>query len=149
MPEEQRLKEDLEYAQRTREKEKGEMGFLQKYYHKGAFHQVSELCPDIRLTTYSCSGRRTAQPGLHCCYGECCGHEQSAIGDASSRLRKGVSFASGKKASLTFPAIENKVHAFGRSRYFSRRLGSGQANPTTGSGWPGGTRGLCSRLFQL
>lgn len=41
MPEEQRLKEDMEFAARTREKEKGQMGFLQKYYHKGAFHQVS------------------------------------------------------------------------------------------------------------
>lgn len=41
MPEEQRLKEDMEFAARTREKEKGQMGFLQKYYHKGAFHQVN------------------------------------------------------------------------------------------------------------
>lgn len=41
MPEAERLKEDMEYAQKTREKEKSQMGFLQKYYHKGAFHQVS------------------------------------------------------------------------------------------------------------
>jgi microfibrillar-associated protein 1 len=41
MPEEQRLREDMEYADGTRAKEKGQMGFLQKYYHKGAFHQVS------------------------------------------------------------------------------------------------------------
>ena len=40
LPEEQRLREDMEYAEQTRQKEKGEMGFLQKYYHKGAFHQV-------------------------------------------------------------------------------------------------------------
>jgi hypothetical protein len=40
MPEEQRLREDMEYADATRAKEKGQMGFLQKYYHKGAFHQV-------------------------------------------------------------------------------------------------------------
>ncbi|WVO16604.1 hypothetical protein L204_104283 [Cryptococcus depauperatus] len=43
MPEEQRLAEDLEHARKTREKEKGQMGFLQKYYHKGAFHQDDEL----------------------------------------------------------------------------------------------------------
>ena len=40
LPEEQRLREDMEYADATRQREKGEMGFLQKYYHKGAFHQV-------------------------------------------------------------------------------------------------------------
>ncbi|WVQ98144.1 hypothetical protein IAU59_005266 [Kwoniella sp. CBS 9459] len=43
MPEEQRLQEDLEHAAKTREREKGEMGFLQKYYHKGAFHQDDEI----------------------------------------------------------------------------------------------------------
>lgn len=42
LPEEQRLREDMEYAEQTRQREKGEMGFLQKYYHKGAFHQVRE-----------------------------------------------------------------------------------------------------------
>ena len=42
MPEEQRLKEDLERAQKLREeKPKGNGVFLQKYWHKGAFYQVS------------------------------------------------------------------------------------------------------------
>jgi microfibrillar-associated protein 1 len=41
MPEEQRLREDMEFAEATRNREKGEMGFMQKYYHKGAFHTVS------------------------------------------------------------------------------------------------------------
>ena len=41
LPEEQRLKEDLEHAKKSRdEKPKGEQMFLQKYWHKGAFHQV-------------------------------------------------------------------------------------------------------------
>ena len=41
LPEEQRLKEDLEHAKKSRdEKPKGEQKFLQKYWHKGAFHQV-------------------------------------------------------------------------------------------------------------
>ncbi|WWD00695.1 hypothetical protein V866_007630 [Kwoniella sp. B9012] len=43
MPEEQRMAEDLEFANKTREKEKGQMGFLQKYYHKGAFHQDDDI----------------------------------------------------------------------------------------------------------
>jgi len=41
LPEEQRLKEDLEHANKSRdEKPKGKQLFLQKYWHKGAFHQV-------------------------------------------------------------------------------------------------------------
>ncbi|EIN13203.1 hypothetical protein PUNSTDRAFT_78683 [Punctularia strigosozonata HHB-11173 SS5] len=44
LPEEQRLKEDLERAQKTREeKPKGQQKFLQKYWHKGAFHQDEEI----------------------------------------------------------------------------------------------------------
>lgn len=39
MPEDQRMAEDMAFAEETRAREKGEMGFLQKYYHKGAFHQ--------------------------------------------------------------------------------------------------------------
>ncbi len=41
LPEEQRLQEDLERANKLREeKPKGQQKFLQKYWHKGAFHQV-------------------------------------------------------------------------------------------------------------
>lgn len=44
LPEEQRLKEDMERAEKLRaEKPKGQQKFLQKYWHKGAFHQVSLL----------------------------------------------------------------------------------------------------------
>ncbi|KAF9569808.1 hypothetical protein CPC08DRAFT_739086 [Agrocybe pediades] len=44
LPEEQRLKEDLERAQKLREeKPKGQQKFLQKYWHKGAFHQDEEI----------------------------------------------------------------------------------------------------------
>jgi microfibrillar-associated protein 1 len=44
LPEDQRLKEDMERAQKLREeKPKGSQKFLQKYWHKGAFHQVSFL----------------------------------------------------------------------------------------------------------
>ncbi|KAJ8507457.1 hypothetical protein ONZ45_g10174 [Pleurotus djamor] len=44
LPEEQRLKEDLERAEKTRaEKPKGQQKFLQKYWHKGAFHQDAEI----------------------------------------------------------------------------------------------------------
>ena len=42
LPEAQRLREDMERAQKLREeKPKGQQKFLQKYWHKGAFHQVS------------------------------------------------------------------------------------------------------------
>ncbi|PBK70310.1 hypothetical protein ARMSODRAFT_1083946 [Armillaria solidipes] len=44
LPEAQRLKEDLEHAQKLRdEKPKGQQKFLQKYWHKGAFHQDEEI----------------------------------------------------------------------------------------------------------
>ncbi|KAF9229725.1 hypothetical protein BS17DRAFT_792588 [Gyrodon lividus] len=44
LPEEQRLKEDLERANKLRaEKPKGQQKFLQKYWHKGAFHQDDEI----------------------------------------------------------------------------------------------------------
>ncbi|KAH7104179.1 splicing factor, Prp19-binding domain-containing protein [Auriculariales sp. MPI-PUGE-AT-0066] len=44
LPEEQRLKEDLEHAHKSRaDKPKGQQKFLQKYYHKGAFHQDAEI----------------------------------------------------------------------------------------------------------
>jgi microfibrillar-associated protein 1 len=44
LPEEQRLKEDLEHAKKSREeKPKGKQMFLQKYWHKGAFHQDEEI----------------------------------------------------------------------------------------------------------
>ncbi|KDR85241.1 hypothetical protein GALMADRAFT_233987 [Galerina marginata CBS 339.88] len=44
MPEDQRMKEDLEHAKKLREeKPKGQQKFLQKYWHKGAFHQDEEI----------------------------------------------------------------------------------------------------------
>ncbi|KAG9045065.1 hypothetical protein FS837_007112 [Tulasnella sp. UAMH 9824] len=44
MPEEQRMKEDMEHAKKSRDdKPKGQQKFLQKYYHKGAFHQDAEI----------------------------------------------------------------------------------------------------------
>ena len=51
LPEEQRLREDLEHAKKSREeKPKGKQAFLQKYWHKGAFHQVRWQTKQPRLT---------------------------------------------------------------------------------------------------
>lgn len=53
MPEEQRLAEDLEHAKKTRdEKQKGQQKFLQKYYHKGAFHQVRKPPNNMKSVLY-------------------------------------------------------------------------------------------------
>ena len=44
MPEEQRLAEDLAHAEKLRaDKPKGQQKFLQKYWHKGAFHQDADV----------------------------------------------------------------------------------------------------------
>ncbi|CEL57567.1 putative protein C1782,03 OS=Schizosaccharomyces pombe (strain 972 / ATCC 24843) GN=SPAC1782.03 PE=1 SV=1 [Rhizoctonia solani AG-1 IB] len=44
LPEEQRLKEDMERADKSRaDKPKGQQKFLQKYWHKGAFHQDADV----------------------------------------------------------------------------------------------------------
>ncbi|KAJ1311599.1 hypothetical protein OPQ81_010076 [Rhizoctonia solani] len=44
LPEEQRLKEDMERAEKSRaDKPQGKQKFLQKYWHKGAFHQDAEI----------------------------------------------------------------------------------------------------------
>jgi microfibrillar-associated protein 1 len=46
LPEAQRLREDEEYARKTREikmQEREERGFMDKFYHKGAFHQDDEI----------------------------------------------------------------------------------------------------------
>ncbi|KZV74757.1 hypothetical protein PENSPDRAFT_601073 [Peniophora sp. CONT] len=44
LPEAQRMAEDLEHAEKLRsEKPKGQQKFLQKYWHKGAFHQDEEI----------------------------------------------------------------------------------------------------------
>jgi len=79
----------MEYADQTRQREKGEMGFLQKYYHKGAFHQV---CPppmqrDMLIRWWL--GGRAAQSELHGCYGECCGYEHVTEDYASPQLWQG------------------------------------------------------------
>ncbi|KAI9029920.1 splicing factor, Prp19-binding domain-containing protein [Phycomyces nitens] len=42
LPESERLEEDLARAAETRDKEKGQHTFMQKYYHKGAFYQDPE-----------------------------------------------------------------------------------------------------------
>ncbi|GAA5986164.1 hypothetical protein JCM10908_006438 [Rhodotorula pacifica] len=44
MPEELRIKEDTERAEKSRkEKQRGQQAFLQKYHHKGVFHQDMDI----------------------------------------------------------------------------------------------------------
>ena len=44
MPEHERLADDLAYARETRAaKQRGHQGFMQKYYHKGAFFQDMDI----------------------------------------------------------------------------------------------------------
>ena len=63
LPEEQRLKEDLEHAKKTRdEKPKTQQKFLQKYWHKGAFHQVRSTVSVIHAKiAQGLPGRRCSQ----------------------------------------------------------------------------------------
>jgi hypothetical protein len=63
LPEEQRLKEDTDKADKSRaEKSKGQQKFLQKYWHKGAFHQVwFDLFSRIEKLELTCIGRRSSQ----------------------------------------------------------------------------------------
>lgn len=64
LPEEVRLQEDMERAEKSRaDKPQGKQKFLQKYWHKGAFHQVclsgylsnklSDLAWPIRMLKFS------------------------------------------------------------------------------------------------
>lgn len=60
LPEEQRHKEDLERADKTRaEKPKGQQKFLQKYWHKGAFHQVRSHSTVPRMIGFQIQISRT------------------------------------------------------------------------------------------
>lgn len=44
LPEDVRLREDMAHARQTRaEKQRGQQGFMQKYYHKGAFFQDMDI----------------------------------------------------------------------------------------------------------
>jgi hypothetical protein len=75
LPEEQRLKEDLERANKLRaEKPKGQQKFLQKYWHKGAFHQVGN---------YSCCVQHTVR-----CIDEIHRMRKSSGGMTTPKLRR-------------------------------------------------------------
>jgi hypothetical protein len=64
LPEEQRLKEDMEHANKLRaDKPKGQQKFLQKYWHKGAFHQVYLLSFFARSFMLTWSNRTKKSSG--------------------------------------------------------------------------------------
>lgn len=51
LPQDVRLKEDLERAKESKNKDRGQHTFMQKYYHKGAFYQDTES--DVLKRDYS------------------------------------------------------------------------------------------------
>lgn len=51
LPEDVRLREDLERAKESKNKDHGQHTFMQKYYHKGAFYQDTES--DVLKRDYS------------------------------------------------------------------------------------------------
>jgi microfibrillar-associated protein 1 len=60
LPEEQRIREDTERADKLRaDKPKGQQKFLQKYWHKGAFHQVGFVLATQVQATYHSNSNRT------------------------------------------------------------------------------------------
>lgn len=104
LPEAQRMKEDLEHASKLRdEKPKGQQKFLQKYWHKGAFHQVCLSCKLFRLfLTFPTGCRHSEAPRFH----------------RSDRIYNGrINVAQGDASQKLWQAKSNKVHAFARPRY--------------------------------
>jgi hypothetical protein len=89
LPEEQRMAEDMAFAEQTRAREKGQMGFMQKYYHRGVFHAVSlsHLYVKTLMIGWRCG--RTPQSRLYSRYGICSGHVDAAKSHASQELWKG------------------------------------------------------------
>lgn len=92
LPEEQRLKEDMERANKTREeKPKGQQQFLQKYWHKGAFHQVrftslfafshSHVFRTKTSSKNTTIQKQPSQPSMSVCYPRSCksGTSESAV----------------------------------------------------------------------
>jgi hypothetical protein len=78
----------MEFADGTRNREKTQMAFLQKYYHKGAFHTVSTL---HRIQLTRSGGRRApAQPRLHRHDDRPGGHVLAPVRPAGPRLWKGA-----------------------------------------------------------
>ena len=94
LPEEQRMAEDMAFAEQTRAREKGQMGFMQKYYHRGVFHAVSPFYLTITALMIGRRRGRTTQSRLHCRYGVCSGHVNVAKSHASQELWKGERFPS-------------------------------------------------------
>ena len=89
LPEEQRMAEDMAFADRTRAREKGQMGFMQKYYHRGVFHAVSPFYFVIPTLMIGWRCGRTTQSRLHRRYRVCSGYVDVAKSHASQELWKG------------------------------------------------------------
>lgn len=121
MPEDQRLAEDMAYADGTRAAEKGEMGFLQTYYHKGAFHQVS-TSPCIRPCADGIGRRqRDFQTRLHGRERVTGGHVCPACRHAGPQLWQGE--LTWRRTPADKTEIPFQVHPSYRPRHIVWRLG--------------------------
>jgi hypothetical protein len=89
LPEEQRMAEDMAFAEQTRAREKGQMGFMQKYYHRGVFHAVSPFHFEVTPLMIGWRCGRTSQSRLHGRYGVCGRYVDAAKSHASQKLWKG------------------------------------------------------------
>jgi hypothetical protein len=94
LPEEQRMAEDMAFADQTRAREKGQMGFMQKYYHRGVFHAVSPFCSHVTTLMTGWGRGGVTQSRLYRCHGICSGYVDVAESHASQELWKGAHFPS-------------------------------------------------------
>jgi hypothetical protein len=83
------MAEDMAFAEQTRAREKGQMGFMQKYYHRGVFHAVSPSHLYVKTLIIGWRRGRTPQSRLHGSYRISSGHVDVAKSHASQELWKG------------------------------------------------------------
>lgn len=119
LPEEQRMAEDMAFADQTRAREKGQMGFMQKYYHRGVFHAVSHPSLDLHegILIIGWGRGRATQSRLHSRYRICSGYVDVTKSYASQELWEGTPLSSMYKDKTddrhhvrNIPISQTKIH---------------------------------------